>query len=77
MGWLMKCAVPKFCENLSRIKRFEFDTHFNIDATPPLLIVSLCSVKTCTFVNGYSKLSSGLRGFVGRGVRKYILPAGI
>ena len=41
-----------------------------VESTPPLLILSLCSVKIINFANGYSKGASCCNGFEGNGVTK-------
>ena len=49
--------------------------HFMVESTPPLLIVSLCSVKMINFANGYSNGESWSNGFEGNGVKKKVRPA--
>ena len=49
-------------------------TYLIVETTPPLLIVSLCSVKTITFASGYSRGESCCSGFEGNGVKKKLCP---
>lgn len=49
-------------------------THLIVESTPPLLILSLCSVNTMTFANGYSRGESCCNGFEGNGVKKKFRP---
>lgn len=51
--------------------------HFMLEATPPLRIVSLCSVNDISFANGNSGFSFGRRGSASRGVRKKTRPVGV
>ena len=48
--------------------------HLMVEPTPPLLILSLCSVNKINFANGYSRGDSSLSGFEGNGVKKKFRP---
>jgi len=47
---------------------------FRVEATPPLRIVSLCSVNGTSFARGYSL---GCRTSEDRGVKKKVRPVGV
>ena len=53
-----------------------YGSYFNIEATPPLRMVFVCSVKTTIFAKGYSRSEVLSSGFEGCGVRKKSRPAG-
>lgn len=52
-------------------------SYFKLEATPPLRIVSLCSVKTTSLAKGYSTSSVSLKISAGRGVTKKDRPVGV
>jgi hypothetical protein len=52
----------------------ESSTYLMAETTPPLLILSLCSVNTVSFANGYSGDESCRSGFEGNGVKKKFRP---
>jgi hypothetical protein len=51
--------------------------YFNVEATPPLRIVSLCSVNITSFTRGYSRSPFGRNILAGRGVKKKVRPVGV
>ena len=51
--------------------------YFILEATPPLRIVSLCSVNTTSFARGYSRSPFGCTTFEHRGVKKNVRPVGV
>jgi hypothetical protein len=51
--------------------------YFNVETTPPLRIVSLCSVNVTSFARGYSRSSFGRNTLAGRGVKKKLRPVGV
>ena len=52
----------------------ESHTHLRVEPTPPLLILSLCSVNTTNFASGYSRGESFCSSFEGYGVKKKFRP---
>lgn len=73
----MKCTVPMGTVFIiSRRDRLRY-TYLIVEATPPLRITSVCSVKTTNCESGYSRLSSvvDIMGSAGLGVRKNRRPA--
>jgi len=51
-------------------------SYFNVEATPPRRMVSLCSVNVTSLARGYSLVLLDFSGSVGRGVTKNVRPAG-
>lgn len=56
------------------VHRKRSNAYLIVEATPPLLILSLYSVNTITFANGYSRGESRCNGFEGDGVKKKARP---
>src|ERR1700685_4599477 len=50
--------------------------YFRVEATPPLRMVSLCSVNATSFARGYSRSSFGRVALADRGVKKKERPVG-
>lgn len=72
-------GTHNFCLSVSRcvlIGTPSGNTHLIVDVTPPLRILSLCSVKGTILAKGYSRSLSVLRMSIGRGSRKKLRPAG-
>jgi hypothetical protein len=57
-------------------KREEEESHLIVEATPPLRIVSLCSVKDTILLRGYSNGELRSIELEGTGVKKKSRPAG-
>lgn len=67
-----------FCVEISTAEnKPRYHTNFNVDVTPPLLMVSLCSVNTKSFERGYSLPPVGCSGSDGVGVKKNMRPDGV
>jgi len=54
----------------------ELKAQFLVEATPPLRMVSLCSVNATSFARGYSRSSFGRVALTDRGVKKKERPVG-
>ena len=50
--------------------------YFNVEATPPRRMMSVCSVNATSLARGYSLVLLGFNGSVGLGVTKKVRPAG-
>jgi len=70
----MECAISTRVKAMI-VPEKEPPTHLMVEPTPPLRILSLCSVNKINFASGYSRGEFGCSGFEGNGVEKKFRPA--